>query len=113
MHYFLAVVGLLGLGVIGLLIETHKQDKAEIARVKERNENQYNIITSLMEEREKLAANQKPVPWNKGKKYKLPRGVNGKPLPKETTYVLSDAPIVAAWDKDGNQTVSPQWENLG
>ena len=74
MHYILGTLELLGVGFIGLLIEIHKQDKAEIARVKERNENQYNIITSLMEEREKLAANQKPVPWNKGKKgYKLTR----------------------------------------
>ena len=74
MHIFLGTLALLGVGFIGLLIEIHKQDKAEIARVKERNENQYNIITSLMEEREKLAANQKPIPWNKGKKgYKLNR----------------------------------------
>jgi len=111
MHIFLGTLALLGVGFIGLLI--HKQDKqlikdwrAEYERVAKEN-------SDLYIENKTLIANQKPVPWNKGKKYKLPRGVNGKPLRKETTYVLSDAPIVAAWDKDGNQTVSPQWENLG
>jgi hypothetical protein len=67
MYYILGALALLGVGFIGLLIEIHKQDKAKIASFEEaiRDQNE-NIL--------KLAANQKPVPWNKGKKgYKLNR----------------------------------------
>jgi hypothetical protein len=79
MHYILGTLARLGVGFIGLLIEIHKQDKQCIASlegaIREQNEN---IL--------KLAANQKPVPWNKGKKYKLPR------KPKEETRLNWDLP---------------------
>jgi hypothetical protein len=83
---------LLSVGLNGLLIAVVKD---------------YQISNSaLRAERDVLADNQKPVPWNKGKKgYKLPR------KPKEATYVLKPTNgIVAAWDKDGKQTVVPNWE---
>ena len=120
MHYFLGTLALLGLGLIGLLIETHKQDKATIKdwrssyeRVVKENADWYSANKALRQANETLAANQKPVPWNKGKKYTLPRGADGKTLRKQTTYVLSDAPVLAAWDKDGNQTVKPEWMEEG
>ena len=97
MHIFLGTLALLGVGMIGLLLEIHKQDKQTIAT---------------------LAANQKPVPWNKGKKYKLPprvQKVQVAPNGHDMTMVLNTEVngIISAWDKDGNQTVAPVWEPLG
>lgn len=60
-----------------------------------------------------LVMNQKPVPWNKGKKgYKLPRRKTGE-LPGQT-YVLSDNPIITKWKENADGTltevISPKWE---
>ena len=66
-HYVLGTVALLGLGLIGWLIEQHKQDNYTINDL---------IITveQLSERNVELMGNQKPAPWNKGKKgYKQPR----------------------------------------
>lgn len=74
MHYILGTLALLGIGLIGLLIETHKHDKQLIKSLETRNQTQSDTITTLWFENEDLRANQKPVPWNKGKSgYKLPR----------------------------------------
>jgi hypothetical protein len=109
MHYFLGTLALLGVGFIGLLIEIHKQDKQKIKDWRAEYERVVKENSDLYIENKTLIANQKPVPWNKGKKgYKLTR------KPKEVTYVLNtEQPVIAAWDKDGNQTVSPNWENIG
>jgi hypothetical protein len=102
MHYVLGTLALLGVGFIGLLIEIHKQDRQEISLLNLHVINMETENDGLIAENEVLRANQKPVPWNKGKKYTLPRGVNGKPLRKKTTYILSDGAIdhkaiVADW----------------
>lgn len=79
MHYLLGTLALLGIGLIGLLIESRKQDKLFISNLETEND-------ALKEEQQILLKNQKPAPWNKGKKYTLPRGINGKVLRKPKEY---------------------------
>jgi hypothetical protein len=103
MNYFLGTLALLGLGFIGLLMETHKQDKKliKILRKSVNDEHEaclefidlYNLAQekvsresklndSLLIQNFKLKANQKVAPWNKGKKgYKITR------KPKEVKLV--------------------------
>jgi hypothetical protein len=90
---------LLSVGINGLLLLLVKN------LTKQTQSDEWHL-ERLMEENKELKTNQKPIPWNKGKKgYKLPR------KPKEATYVLTPTDgIVAAWDKDGKQTVVPNWE---
>jgi hypothetical protein len=90
---------LLSVGINGLLLLLVKN------LTKQTQSDEWHL-ERLMEENKELKTNQKPIPWNKGKKgYKLPR------KPKEATYVLAPTDgIVAAWDKDGKQTVVPNWE---
>jgi hypothetical protein len=75
MNYLLGTWALLGVGFIGLLIELRRQDKDRIEHLEF-------YITQLQ-------ANQKPVPWNKGKKgYKLTR------KPKSAVETLLPLPEV-------------------
>lgn len=115
---------LISIGFNGLLIhfikEGHKHEdelldtNAQSAKYHEKLEFQIeeleSHITVLDEINASLVTNQKPIPWNKGKKgYKL----NRKPKeakPTETVFVLNtDQPIIASWDKNGNMTKTPEW----
>jgi hypothetical protein len=58
MNIFLSIVAAFGVGFIGLLLQIHKEDKAEI-------EASHNLIRTLR---------ARHTPWNKGKSgYKQPR----------------------------------------
>jgi hypothetical protein len=107
------VVLLASVGLNGLLIHLVKEKKqindGLVDVIDEQAETlvgSKHTIDELTKANATLAANQKPAPWNKGKSgYKLPR------RPKEETYVMKPTyGIVAAWDKDGKQTVTPNWE---
>jgi hypothetical protein len=97
---------LLSVGINGLLLLLVKKLLLLVKNLTKQTQSNEWHLERLMEENATLASNQKPIPWNKGKKgYKLPR------KPKEATYVLTPTDgIVAAWDKDGKQTVVPNWE---
>lgn len=118
MHFILGALALLGLGLIGLLIETHKQDKFYIAELMASNSIQASYAESLefqIENTEKhvanldemiasLVSNQKPIPWNKGKKgYKLTR----KP---KLAQLRSTEQALEEWKESGNKLFTPRMD---